>query len=418
MNAVIVTIGDEILIGQIVDTNSAWMAKELNKVGVSVKSIYSISDDEKEIISTLSSIQSQEDVGLVLITGGLGPTKDDITKHTLVHYFGDDLVLNKEVLLHIKEMFASRDIPFSKLNEQQALLPSKAKILFNEVGTASGMLFQENNQIFVSMPGVPYEMKHIVSTRLIPYLKTTFMLPYISHKTYVVYGVPESEMANYLEKFENNLGSTVSLAYLPSPGRLRLRLTFKHYNKKHIEDLEKQLSLQLESILNTLDCSYSTDVSVIQIIADNLTRANLTLATAESCTGGKIATEITKVSGASKYFKGSVVAYSQEIKEKVLGVAKNSIIQHSVVSEQVAKEMALGILNLYQTDYSISVTGNAGPTTDITDETVGVVFIAIGSKQGVIVKKYNFGQPREKVIEYTKNKALELLEKEILKNYH
>lgn len=417
MNAAIVTIGDEILIGQIVDTNSAWLSQELNAIGVSVAKIFSISDKSKEIVNTLSYIEKDKTIDIVLITGGLGPTKDDITKHTLVSYFDDELVLNTSVLNHIKSLFLKRGIPFSDLNRQQALLPSKAEILFNEVGTASGMLFTQNNTLVLSMPGVPYEMKHIVKERFLPLLRSRYELPFIYHKTYFVYGIPESEMANYLEPFEREIEGKVSLAYLPSPGRLRLRLSFKSTHEERIqEDIEKY-GQELEKILEGIGCRFSEEVAIVNSIASVLRKNGLSLATAESCTGGRIASEFTSYAGASSYFKGSIVAYQKEIKEKVLGVSATTIHKYSVVSEQVAIEMAKGVKRLYQTDFSIGITGNAGPTTDDTDETVGIVYIAIVSNNEENCYRFDFGQPRERVIQNAKNKALELLEKEILKNY-
>ncbi|WP_152287892.1 competence/damage-inducible protein A [Flavicella marina] len=415
MKVEIITIGDEILIGQIVDTNSQWMGKELNKIGLSVHQITSIQDDEKQILQALKNAEENADV--VLVTGGLGPTKDDITKHTFAKYFSDELVLNDAVVNHVKSMFSKRNIPFSELNRLQGLVPSKCKVLHNELGTAPGMLFEENETIFVSMPGVPFEMKGLMTNQVLPFLRNKFTLPYIQHKTIITYGIGESALAEKLETWEEELPEMLSLAYLPSPGKVKLRLSGKSENKEALKGaIDREVS-RLQEILGDLILGFENEYSLAETVAELLVSKKKSLAIAESCTGGRLASLITEKPGASKFFTSGLVAYSEKSKIEMLGVEKKIIQQHSVISCQVAEAMALGIRKKMNADYAIATTGNAGPTTDNTDKTVGVVCIAIATLEGVFSEEFNFGKPREKVIERTSNKALEMLRKEIIKNY-
>ena len=414
MNAEIITIGDEILIGQIIDSNSAWIAAELNKIGVSVYQITSVQDNEEHILKALKN--AQKIVDIVIITGGLGPTKDDITKVTLANYFNDTLQLNDEIVEHIKAMFQKINYPFTEVNKNQALVPTKCEALKNELGTAPGMWFNINNKVVVSLPGVPYEMKGLMEKQVLPKIQNTFHLPFIYHKTIITYGMGESMVAERLEDWENNLPSFIKLAYLPSYGKVRLRLTAKGKEKERIESAIHDEVEKLIKIIPDIIVGFDETEEIEVVLGKLLTEKKLTVATAESCTGGNIAHKITSVPGSSKYFTGSVVAYQVAVKMEELNVNKESIQKYSVVSAQVAEEMAVGIKHKFKTDYGIATTGNAGPTTDVTDKTVGVVFIAIATPTSVFSKEFYFGKPREKVIERASNKALELLKKEILKN--
>lgn len=414
MNAEIITIGDEILIGQILDSNSKWIATELNKIGISVYQITSIQDDKQHILKAVREAQLNADI--VIVTGGLGPTKDDITKLTLAEYFNDELVLNNEVLNDIRQMFAKIKYPFTEINKNQALVPSKCTVLKNYYGTAPGMWFNDNQKVVVSLPGVPNEMKGLMTERVIPKLKNTFKLPFIVHKTILTYGMGESMVAERIEDWENNLPNFIKLAYLPAYGKLRLRLTAKGDN---LERLERGIDMQVQSLVNIIPDiieGFDENDSLEVVIGRILKEKKESLATAESCTGGNIAKIITSVAGSSNYFLGSIVAYQAFVKINELNVDEEIIANHSVVSAQVAEAMAKGIRKKFNSDYAIATTGNAGPTTDLTDKTVGTVFIAIASENGIISQEFNFGKPREKVIERASIKALEMLKKEILKN--
>lgn len=415
MKATIVTIGDEILIGQIVDTNSGFIAKSLDRIGVQINEMISISDDKQHILDTFKSLQNKVD--LVVITGGLGPTKDDITKHTFCEYFNDTLVVNKEVETHVIELIETvMKRPASQMNKDQALVPSKCEVLFNKVGTAPGMWMKKENTVYISLPGVPYEMKYIVENEIIPKVVKEYQRPYILHKTIMTYGQGESLVAERIEDWENNLPDFIKLAYLPAPGRVRLRLTARGTNK---EILEKAIEENVKSLAETIGdiiVGFDENETIELVLGRQLTKIGKTISTAESCTGGKIAEVLTSVSGASNYFRGSVVSYATDTKVSVLGVSQDVINQYSVVSSQVAKEMALGIQKLMKTDYAIATTGNAGPSKGDADATVGTVFIALATPSDVIVEEFNFGQPREKVIDRAVNKAFEMVQKEILKN--
>lgn len=414
MNAEIITIGDEILIGQIVDTNSAFLGKELNKIGVSVYQITSIQDEKAHILQALKEAEQNADI--IIITGGLGPTKDDITKHTLCEYFDDTLIQNAEVLAHVEYIFKTYiNRPVLDSNKTQALVPSTCTVLKNEFGTAPGMLFDKNGKVFVSLPGVPYEMKALISNKVIPELQKRFQFPYIQHKTLLTYGLGESVIAERIEGFENNLPSFIKLAYLPSLGRVRLRLSGKSIDKLMLEaEMEKQVNL-LKPLVKDVFVGFEEDLSLEALIGKQLTQMGKTLSIAESCTGGSIAQALTVNPGASKYFKGSVVSYASESKVKILNVSADDIKDHSVVSEQVAKSMAKGVLELYDTDFAISTTGNAGPSKGDADAEVGTVWIGIATKQSVYAEVFKFSNQREKTIKKATNKAFEMLQKEILK---
>ncbi|WP_298370122.1 competence/damage-inducible protein A [uncultured Lutibacter sp.] len=414
MQAEIITIGDEILIGQILDSNSKWIAEELNKIGVSVYQITSIQDNKQHIVSALKQAQKNSDI--VIITGGLGPTKDDITKITLAEYFNDTLILNEEIVENNKAMFAKMNYPFTEINRQQALVPSKCIALKNNWGTAPGMWFNKNNKVVVSLPGVPNEMKGLMTDSVLPKTIESFNLPYIIHKTILTYGMGESMLAEKIEAWENQLPSNIKLAYLPNYGRVRLRLSGKGKIKN---ELEKSISIEvgkLEKIIPDLIIGFDENETIEVAIGKLLKDKKQSIATAESCTGGAISKMLTAIPGASKYFMGAIVAYNAAVKVSELNVSKKIIEDNSVVSGEVAEAMAIGIQQKFKTNYAIATTGNAGPTTDVTDKSVGVVFIAIATPTKVFSEEFFFGKPREKVIERASTKALEMLRKEILKN--
>lgn len=414
MQVEIITIGDEILIGQIVDTNSAFLGKELNKIGASIYQITSVQDNKAHILKALK--EAEENADIIIITGGLGPTKDDITKHTICTYFNDTLIENKDVLAHVEYLFSKHiSTPISDLNRQQALVPSKAKVLKNEFGTAPGLWLEKNDKVFVSLPGVPYEMKALITNHVIPQLREQFHFPYIKHKTILTYGLGESAIANRIEAFEDNLPKFIKLAYLPNLGKVRLRLSAKHTDEDLLNtQLQQQIDLLLPQIQDIF-VGFEDDGGLEEVVAKLLKNNNKTLAIAESCTGGQIAKIITEKPGASAYFNGSIVSYATDSKIDILKVSKKDIDTHSVVSEAVAKAMAVNVRKLFNADYGISTTGNAGPSKGDSDAEVGTVWIAIASKDKVYAQVFNFGNHRKKVIKRATNKVFEMLQKEILK---
>ena len=415
MKAAIITIGDEILIGQIVDTNSAFIAKSLDRIGVEIHEMVSISDDKQHILETFAKFQNKVD--LVLITGGLGPTKDDVTKKTFCDYFEDELVEDQAVLVHVTKLiegFYKRTI--TQINIDQALVPSKCTVLHNQVGTAPGMWMKKENTVFISLPGVPFEMKYLVENEIIPKVIREYKRPYILHKTILTYGQGESMVAERIEDWENNLPEHIKLAYLPAPGRVRLRLSARGTDKELLEKSIEEKVVLLSKIIGDIIVGFDEDETLETVVGRLLAQQKKTISTAESCTGGMLAQLLTSVSGASKYFKGSVVSYATETKISVLGLSEELIKEHSVVSAEVAKQMAINVKRIMKTDYAIATTGNAGPTKGDSNAEVGSVFIALATPNEVIVEEFNFGQPREKVIDRAANKCLEILRKEILKN--
>ena len=414
MKAAIVTIGDEILIGQIVDTNSSYIAKALDKIGIATHEMLSISDDKQHILDTFHSLQNKVDV--VIVTGGLGPTKDDITKKTFCDYFEDNLVENEAVLNHVKsiiEGFYKR--PITQINREQALVPTKAKVLFNQAGTAPGMWMEKENTVFISLPGVPYEMKYLIDNEVIPNLVQKFERPYIVHQTIMTYGRGESMIAEQIEEWEDSLPEFIKLAYLPSPGKVRLRLTARGTNEELLKNEIKHQVEKLDLLIHDIIVGYNEDEPIEVVLGRLLTEKKLTISTAESCTGGKIAATLSAVPGASNYFKGSVVSYATQVKIDVLDIDENLIAKHGVVSAEVAKEMAKSVQKVMNSDCAIATTGNAGPTKGDEEAELGTVFIGIATPNEVFVEEFNFGQPREKVIDRGVSKALELIYKEILK---
>jgi nicotinamide-nucleotide amidase len=414
MKATIITIGDEILIGQIVDTNSAWMAQELNKIGVHVYEIISISDDRAHILSAFAKAESQSDI--VLITGGLGPTKDDITKSTICEYLNDELVLNQEVLDHVTQLFAKyiKD-PMVSMNKAQAMVPSRAEILKNDYGTAPGMWLEHHKVIFVSMPGVPFEMKEIMSSGVLPRIQEFPDLPYIHHRTILTAGQGESTIATRIEQWEDAMPVHIKLAYLPSLGTVRLRLSTSGTDKALLEkEVDDQIKM-LYSLIEDIIVGESNEGSLVEQVSRLFKEQHKTLATAESCTGGKIANLITEIPGASEFFKGSTITYATASKVAILGIDQSLIEQYSVVSGEVAEAMAVAAKNLFQSDYAVATTGNAGPLRGDSDAAVGTVYIGIATEHKSFALKFMMGNHRERVIQKTVNKSFELLQKELLK---
>lgn len=407
MNAEIITIGDEILIGQIIDTNSAFIAKELNKIGIDVAQITSIQDEEHHILDTLQDASKRAQV--VILTGGLGPTNDDITKKTLCTYFQDELVHHQSVLVHIEQLFEKLDTEISDLNRDQAMLPSKAIALHNAYGTAPGMFFDENGVVYVSLPGVPFEMKSLFTDQVIPRIKDRFQRPFIVHKTVLTYGVGESTIAQKIEAWENALPSFIKLAYLPGLGRVRLRLSARGEQEQElISAIDEQIE-SLHQVIGDIIKGYEEEENIEERIAKKLSGTQQTIATAESCTGGKIAARFTAIPGASSYFKGSIVTYATSAKTDVLKIPEDFIEKHSVVSAKISEEMAKRTRALFQSDFAVATTGNAGPTKGDSDAEIGTVFIAIATKNDVQSFEFNLGNQREKVTEKAVNKSFELL---------
>jgi len=384
----IITIGDEILIGQIVDTNSAFIGKELNKIGVDVHQISSIRDDKQHILAALSEAESRADI--VIVTGGLGPTKDDITKHTFCEYFDDELQMNPQVLSHVEALFNKYiTSPISEVNRMQALMPSKAEVLHNEFGTAPGMWLQNNDTVFISMPGVPYEMKNLMKDAVLPKLQEKFDRPFILHKTVLTYGMGESTIAAKIEKWEDDLPPFIKLAYLPSLGRVRLRLSARGIDEKLLNDTIEERIVDLHGLIGDIIVGYEEEASIEVLIGKILKSRNQFLAVAESCTGGKISQLITANEGASSYFKGGAVTYATESKSNILGVNSELITKYTVTSNEVAEAMAVGVKNKFKADYAIATTGNAGPAKGDGDVEVGTVFIAIATSLELLLKELN-----------------------------
>jgi len=392
MKVSIITIGDEILIGQIIDTNSAWIAQRLNEIGLRVEKIYSISDTQESILRTLD--RASEIADIILITGGLGPTRDDITKTTLAKYFDDVLVRNEEVLEHIETLFHNYGVErINELNIQQSDLPSKCKVLLNTVGTASGMWFEKNQKYFISMPGVPHEMKALMYSYVLPEFQARFSQGVFLHKTILTQGVPESVLAELIESWELSLPKGVKLAYLPSENRVRLRLSIHGNNKDVLSGILDAEVLKLNEIIPEYIYGEEKE-SIEQRVGDLLSKSKTTVATAESCTGGYLAHLITSVAGSSAYFRGSVLAYDNEIKKSVLKVESDSLNNFGAVSEQVVKEMASSVRKLMGTDYALATSGIAGPTGGSKEKPVGTIWTAIAGPNGVKAVKYQFGTER------------------------
>ncbi len=415
MLAEIITIGDEILIGQIVDTNSAYISKELDKIGVKVNKITSIPDDRTHILEALKT--AKDHANIVIVTGGLGPTKDDITKQTFCEFFNDILVEDPTVVDNIKNIFEKYNLnkPLPA-NYQQAMVPSKATVLMNLHGTAPGMWMESENKVFVSLPGVPYEMKHLLQQQVLPRVMKRFDRPFNYHKTLLTYGLGESAIAERISGWESALPENIKLAYLPSLGKVRLRLSSTGKDEKILKDSIDSRMQSLNQLLSDIAIGFDDETSIAALIGKILSEKGMTYSVAESCTGGRIASEITQNAGASSAFMGGIIPYDTRLKTKILGVPKSSIEQYNVVSIPVAEEMAKRCCQLFESDYSIATTGIAGPTKGDGEDEVGTVCIAIGTPNGPVSEKFSFGNDRYRVIEKAANKALEMLLKEISKN--
>lgn len=413
MIAEIITIGDELLIGQVIDTNSAWMATKLNEHGIGVKQITSISDNREHILTTLK--EASQRANLILITGGLGPTKDDITKTTLCEYFSTGLVFSEIAYKGVSRLFRNRGLPVTDLNRQQAMVPENCTVIPNSNGTAPGMWFQKDEIIYVSMPGVPFEMKAMMENEVLPRLagKSNYS---IIHRTILTEGIGESFLAAKIASWENNLPSEIKLAYLPQPGMVRLRLTAKGTDKLI---LEKELKDSVDELFKLAgEYIFGEGEETLQNITGQLLKKyGKTLATAESCTGGYLAHLITSISGSSEYFKGSVIAYANEIKERMLGVEPETLAKHGAVSEETVKQMAEGIRSKFKVDYAVATSGIAGPTGGSPEKPVGTTWIAIASPSGTIAKKFMLGDHRERNIQRAAISALSLLRKKILEDF-
>lgn len=414
MKAEIISIGDEILIGQVVNTNASWMAEQLALAGIEVIHIAAISDTQPAIHKALNDAKKRADI--ILMTGGLGPTKDDITKQTLCKYFGVSMIFNDEVFAQVKNLFNLRGFKITEVNRRQADVPENCIPLKNINGTAPGMWFEHEGKIIVSMPGVPFEMKELMVGQIIPRLKKQFNFPNLLKKTIMVQGIGESQLAEIISDWENNLPANYKLAYLPQPGLVRLRLSARGEKSETLQiEFDDQIE-KLKPIINDLIYGYD-EARLEEVIGELLVNKGQSISTAESCTGGYIAHLITDISGSSAYFKGSVVAYSNEIKEQLLGVQNKTLTEYGAVSEEVVSEMALGIQKTYKTDYAIATSGIAGPNGGTEEKPVGTTWIAIAlPDKTVIAKKYLFGEHRSRNIRKAALTALNQVRKQLLKS--
>jgi nicotinamide-nucleotide amidase len=409
VNAAIITIGDELLIGQTIDTNSAFIAQELNKTGIWVKRRIAIGDVREDILNALR--EQSGDCNLIIITGGLGPTADDITKPTLCEYFGGKLVLHQPTLEHVTYLFEHvfrRPMPLLERNRRQAEVPDVCTVLKNERGTAPGMWFEKDNVFFVSLPGVPHEMKGLMLDSVIPKLKKTFKLPVVLHRNLLTSGIGESLLADHIADFENDLPSHIKLAYLPAYGMVRLRLTSRGSDKNSVENELDSLFIQLKSFVKKWMVT-DEDISLPEAVLNLLQSKKKTVSTAESCTGGNIAHLITSIPGSSASYNGSVVSYANDAKENLLGVKRETLLQFGAVSEQTVVEMVNGALKELKTDYAIATSGIMGPDGGTPEKPVGTVWIAVGNNKKIIALQHSFRFDRERNIELTTHNALSML---------
>lgn len=412
MKAEIITIGDEILIGQIIDTNSAWIAEQFNLNGIEIYQITSVHDDQVHILEAMK--KAEEKVDLVILTGGLGPTKDDITKNALCAYFNTKLIFHEPTFEHIKTRFTKLNIDVNKLNRDQALVPESCTVLFNKAGTAPGLWFEKNDTFFVSVPGVPFEMKYLVEHEILPRLKVSGKAEAIYHKTVLTQGIPESILAMKLEQWEDSLPENIKLAYLPNPMAVRLRLSAIGNNENVLREQVEAEVAKLQKIIPDQIYGFNNE-TMAEVIGRILKLNGKTLAVAESCTGGYISHLITSVSGCSAFYNGSVTAYSNLIKENILGVNPETIFKFGAVSEQVAKEMAVGVKKAFNSDFALATTGIAGPDGGTEEKPVGTVWIAVASENDVMAIKFIFGDNRERNISRSSQTALQVLRRLILK---
>lgn len=389
--ATIITIGDELLIGQVIDTNSAWMAQRLNELGIDVQRRVAVADDGAAISKALDEEIPRADI--ILMTGGLGPTADDITKPLLCEYFGGKMVVNEKVLEHVKDIFSRRNRPFLERNLKQAEVPDTCKVLFNKKGTAPGMLFEKDKVIIISMPGVPFEMMSVMEDEVLPLVQKRFAGDAILHGSIITAGEGESFIAERITDLENALPPHIKLAYLPVPGMVRLRLTGKGADK---QQLFNELQLRQEEIANRIEDIVISleDLPLEVILGKLLTEKNATLGLAESCTGGYIAHHMTQVMGSAGYFAGSIVCYQDHVKEEVLGVKKKTIEEHGAVSEETAIEMVEGARKKLKADYTLAITGVISPGGESDKVPVGTVWIAVADKENIKTKKFRFHYDR------------------------
>lgn len=411
MNVHIITIGDEILIGQITDTNSVWMAQQLNLHGARIQGMSSISDGMDDIVGTLDRATKQADI--VLVTGGLGPTKDDITKKAIAKFYETGFVFSQETYDRILNFFERIGRSTTEAHREQCFMPQNANLLTNKVGTAPGMWFDENGTVVVSMPGVPYEMKYLMEHEVIPRLVERFPVQPIAHRTIQTIGEGESRIADRIADFENKLPENIKLAYLPSLGKVRLRLSGMGDNQAALEQQLDDLVAELVPQISELVFGYETD-SIESVVGTLLKERGLTLATAESCTGGYVAHKITSISGSSAYFKGSVVAYDNSVKQNLLGVQAATLAEYGAVSEACVREMAIGVREQLKTNIGISISGIAGPTGGTPDKPVGTIWMAVSDGTQTVTRKLQLGKKRELNIQYTSNQVLNLVRKLVL----
>ncbi len=412
MVAEIIAIGDEILIGQTVDTNSNFIASQLSAMGVMIRQINAVSDNPEHIVSALISAEKYSDI--IIITGGLGPTKDDLTKKTLADYFSMKLEVDSTVLAHVESLLSARGVAMNILNRNQALVPNGATIMPNKVGTAPGLHFKKGKKHFISLPGVPFEMVHLMKEQVLPFLATLMDEVVVVHSTIMTIGLPESTLAEMLTDWEDNLPTYIKLAYLPSPTALKLRLSARGKSRTLLEkEVQEQIS-QLTLIIPDNIFSYidePIEVTVGKMLLDN----KLTVSVAESCTGGNIAHLITSVAGSSSYFKGGVVAYSNQAKVKLVGVKPQTIELYGAVSKEVVTELAIGCNTVFDTDYAVAISGIAGPGGGSPEKPVGTIWVAIAGPGGVITECFQFKDNRERNITRASVRALNLLRLELQK---
>ncbi len=412
MKVEIINIGDELLIGQVVNTNASWMAAELTKSGMQVVFISSIADDEDAIHSELDAASKRADI--ILLSGGLGPTKDDITKKTLADYFESDFVFHEPTYEQVKKIFAARKFEVSEINRQQAMIPEKCIPLLNVNGTAPGMWFEKEGKIFVSMPGVPFEMKSMMTGEVIPRLVKHFKLGAIVQKTVMTTGLPESFLAEKIKDWEENLPAHLHLAYLPQPGIVRLRLSAKGEDQKALtNEIEHQVK-KLHALIPDSIFGYD-EVSLEQVVGELLVKSGKSVSTAESCTGGYVAHLLTSIPGSSRYFKGSVVSYANEVKTQWLSVDEETLNEKGAVSREVVETMAATVREKMHTDYSVAISGIAGPDGGTPEKPVGTVWIALADESGVYARRYHFGEHRGRNIRRSALAALDMLRLKLLK---
>ena len=406
LKCTVLSIGDELLIGQTLNTNVHWISQKMNEIGIDVIHHITLSDDENDIIQCLDNALISSDI--ILITGGLGPTSDDITKDVLCEYFGGKLVFNEEAFKNIERIFSLRQRWINEATRQVAFLPDVCEVIQNKNGTAAGMIFTKNKKTIVSMPGVPYEMYAMVRDDVIPYLKNNYRLPFIIHYNILTAGVGETLLAERLESFEKNKDARIKLAYLPNVGKVRLRLTIKGDDKEEIKKIIDEAKKEVVSCIEKYIYGYDDDLLEAKI-GELLLECKLSIGTAESCTGGYIAHLITSVAGSSRYFKGSVVSYSNDIKSSILKVKESTLEQFGAVSEQTVSEMLDGALQQLKVDIAIAVSGVAGPDGGTPEKPVGTVFIGVASKEKKIIKMLSFTNNRERNIQLSAISALVLL---------